>query len=183
MKSTTAGQDVGSRRRLLLVRHVKSAWDDPTIADHDRPLAARGVSALPLLQDYLLGSRLSIDLVYCSSSLRTVETLAGIRRSVPQHANVTIDRALYRATATGLLQVLRSTPAKSLSAMVVGHNPALQDLAVLLVGQGDPRNLVQLEAKLPTGAVVDLSFESGWDVLGEAVAHLEDLFLPRPSRS
>ena len=67
--------------------------------------------------------------------------------------------------------------------MVIGHNPAVQDLAMFLVGAGDPDMHAQLSAKLPTGAAVTLSFDGAGKDLGAGTARLDDLFIPRPPSS
>jgi phosphohistidine phosphatase SixA len=63
-------------RRLYLLRHAKSSWDEPALADHDRPLAARGRRAGELLAEHVRRARIAPQLVLCSSSARTRETLA-----------------------------------------------------------------------------------------------------------
>ncbi len=70
-------------RRLLLLRHAKSSWSDPTARDHERPLNDRGRRAAPLVGDYLRREDLVPDLVLCSSARRTCETLA--RLDAPRH--------------------------------------------------------------------------------------------------
>ena len=71
--------DSRMRRDLLLVRHAKSGWDDPSLDDHDRPLAVRGEKALRGLRDYLGRVEHPPDVVLCSSARRTVDTLDGFR--------------------------------------------------------------------------------------------------------
>jgi phosphohistidine phosphatase len=158
----------GMRRHVMLVRHVKSAWNDASIADHDRPLSPRGAKALPRLQDHLAQAAPPPELVLCSTSRRTVDTLAGIRAAVPQHARVETEQAVYDASADTLLGRLQLIDGDIGCALVIGHNPAVQDLALFLVGAGDPDMRAQLSAKLPTGAAVTLSFEGAWGDLGLA---------------
>ena len=172
----------GMRRHLTLVRHAKSAWTDASLADHDRPLAPRGIKALPRLRAHLTHAASPPELVLCSTSRRTVDTLDGIRDALPRHARVEMERSVYDATADALLARLRLLDGDVGSAMVIGHNPAIQDLAMLLVGAGDPVFRAQLSAKLPTGAVVTLSFDGSWDDLGVGSARLDELFMPRPPR-
>jgi phosphohistidine phosphatase len=174
---------VGMRRHLIIVRHAKSAWDDATLADHDRPLAARGVKALPPLRDHLSRAAHPPEFVLCSTSRRTVETLGGIRAALPREARVETERAVYGASADALLGRLQLVDDDIGGAMVIGHNPAVQDLALLLVGAGDPDLRGQLAEKLPTGTAVTLSFDEPWGDLGAGMARLDDLFMPRPPRS
>ncbi len=173
----------GMRRHLILVRHAKSAWNDALLADHDRPLASRGITALPRMHDHLTRAANQPELVVCSTSRRTMDTLAGIRAACPETARIETERALYEASADTLLERLRRVDSDIGCAMVIGHNPAVQELATMLVGAGDPDKRARLEAKLPTGAMVTLSFDGAWNDLGAGMARLDDLFMPRPPRS
>jgi phosphohistidine phosphatase len=173
----------GMRRHLILVRHVKSAWNDASIADHDRPLARRGEQALPRLRDHLAQADHPPELVLCSTARRAVDTLAGIRAALPPDARVETDRAVYDAHGHTLLDRLQRIDDHIECAMVIGHNPTVQDLALSLVGAGDAEMRARLSAKLPTGAAVTLSFDGAWDGLGAGAARLDDLFMPRPPRA
>jgi phosphohistidine phosphatase len=173
----------GIRRDLLLVRHAKSAWDDPSLFDHDRPLAPRGEKAVRRLREYLTRSEYRPDVVLCSSSRRTVDTLEGIRAAVPKRARIDVVDELYLADADTLVTLLRAIDAEVGCAMLVGHNPGLEDLAALLAGAGDAGLRTQLAAKFPTGALVALSFDGAWANLGAGAARIDALFVPRPPRS
>ena len=170
------------RRDLLLVRHAKSGWDDLSLADHDRPLAPRGEKALRGLREYLSRVEHPPDVVLCSSARRTVDTLDGFRAALPKHARVDVTDELYLADADTLLTRLHSLNDKVRCAMLIGHNPGLEDLALLLVGSGDAGLRAQLAAKLPTGALVALSFDGRWTHLGADAARLDALFMPRQPR-
>lgn len=178
----TAMRDaVGMRRHLMLVRHAKSAWNDASLADHQRPLAPRGLEALPRLRDHLAAAAHPPELILCSTSRRTMDTLEGIRAAVPQHAQVETEPVIYGASAHSLLSRLQLVDDDIGCAMVIGHNPAVQDLAMFLTGVGDLDLRGQLAAKLPTGAAVTLSYDGTWGELGAGAARLDDLFMPRSS--
>lgn len=169
-------------RSLLLVRHAKSSWDDPSLADHDRPIAPRGARALPLLRDHVARLDAPPELVLCSTARRTVDTLAGIRPALPPDARIEIEPMLYGATAGSILRRLQLVESAVGGAMVIGHNPGMQDLAIGLTGAGDLDLRAQVRAKLPTAAAVTLSFEGTWDELAAGSAHLDDFFTPRSAR-
>src|ERR1700748_3384019 len=97
---------VGQTRRLLLLRHAKSSWDDPSLADQDRPLAPRGRKAAKRIGEYLRAEQTEIALVLCSSALRARETFERVQ---PPGA-VTIEPELYGASASQLLERLRRLP-------------------------------------------------------------------------
>lgn len=167
--------------RLKVVRHAKSDRDDPTLTDHDRPLARRGVNALALMRDHLAADPRPVDTVLCSTARRAVETLGGIRSALSDDAHIEIERELYGATALGLVDRLRRIDGDPATVMLVGHNPGLEDLVLLLARDGDLRDQVAL--KYPTGAIATLSFEGGWSDLAPVAADLDDLFFPRRPRT
>jgi phosphohistidine phosphatase len=169
------------RKRIVVVRHAKSSWDDPALADHDRPLARRGHKAVQRLRAHLELLGLRPDLVLCSSSVRTRETLEGIRPALGRHADVQIDRELYAADAEHLLDRLRSLNDQVLCVVLIGHNPGVAELTDLLVGHGDPTERRQATDKFPTGAVATLSVTGDWRELQPASATLDGYWQPRPS--
>ena len=170
------------RRHLLLLRHAKSAWDNPSLADHDRPLSPRGATAVRRLHDHFVRAGYRPDLVLCSSARRTVDTLDGIRAALPKRATIDVSDELYLADAGTLLTRAQRLDDSIRCAVFIGHNPGLEDLAGRLVGSGDDPLRAQLAAKFPTGALVALSFEGGWSELRTGAARIDALFVPRAPR-
>jgi len=170
-------------RDLLLVRHAKSAWDDPSLDDHDRPLAPRGKKAVRRMRAYLTQTEYRPDVVLCSSSRRTVDTLDGIRAALPKRVRVEVADELYLADADTWLERLHRLENKDRCAMFVGHNPGLADLASLLVGSGDAGLRAQLAIKFPTGALVALSFDGAWADFDAGTARIDAFFVSRSPRS
>ncbi len=164
-------------RRLYLLRHAKSSWDDPTLPDHDRPLAARGRRAADRIGRYLREARVEPALVICSSSLRTRETLEQLGAPFTEPTRVRVERSVYAARADALLSLLRGLPAAADSALLIGHNPGVQDLVVLLAIESD--STTQVEDKFPTGALATLELDGGWDELAPATCRLVELVFPR----
>lgn len=166
-------------KQLYVLRHAKSSWDDPGLDDHDRPLAPRGRRAVQVLNDYSTSHGIVPALVLCSTSRRTRETLAGV---VPE-ARALIEPELYTATAGSILERLRGLPHETSSAMVIGHNPAMQMLVLKLSAAGrDPSeedDLATVRRKYPTGALATLSFEGPWSDLGPGRARLTGLVRPK----
>ena len=117
-------------KRLWFLRHAKSSWDQSGLPDADRPLAPRGRRAAEVLAAHLAASEIRPTVVLCSSSLRTRETLAAILPALGDALKIRIERALYGADAAQLLDQLRQVPNKASSAMLIAHNPGIQDLAL-----------------------------------------------------
>jgi phosphohistidine phosphatase len=165
-------------RTVMMLRHGKSSWSDPTLADVDRPLAPRGRRAATKISRYLRRSKVRPDLVLCSPSLRTRQTLEAIQPSLGGRSSVEYVPELYGSSAQELLQRLRAIPDSVESVMIVGHNPGLHDLARELASQG--AKLPQLEEKFPTSALATLVFPGeSWAVLRPGEAELVDYVVPR----
>jgi phosphohistidine phosphatase len=162
-------------KRLYLLRHAKSSWDDPELSDHDRPLAKRGRRASKLIAEHLGRERIRPALILCSSARRTRETLDRIAPAMGAKREVRIERELYRADAMDLLGLLRGLPDDVGSVMLIGHNPAIQDLGLALAGRGPVVGMMQ--EKFPTGALATLEFDGPWRELapgaGSAVAFIK----------
>jgi phosphohistidine phosphatase len=166
-------------RRLFLVRHAKSSWDQPELADHDRPLARRGRRAATALAEHLGGLADRPDLVLCSSAARTVETLERIRPALPKGAAVDVTDRLYEADADELLAIVRGLPASVACAVLIGHNPGIGDLAVMLAGHDDRAARAGMAGKFPTGALARLAVGGRWSAVAPGEATLEELWTPR----
>jgi phosphohistidine phosphatase len=170
---------MGTARRLLLLRHAKSSWDHPELADHDRPLAPRGRRAAAAVGAHLGDLPELPDVVLCSTAVRTVQTLEGIRPALPVTTSVELDDALYGADDDELLEVVRRLPAAASCAMVIAHNPGIGDLAVLLTGHGDDSARAAMASKFPTAALARLAFQQPWSAAGPGGATLEEFWTPR----
>jgi phosphohistidine phosphatase len=170
-------------KRLWLLRHAKSSWDHPGLPDADRPLAPRGRRAAELLAAQVAAADVRPSLVLCSSSLRTRETLAAILPTLGGAAlEVRIDPALYGAGAAQLLDRLRQMSNIASSAMLIAHNPGIQDLALALAAGGPA--LARLGEKFPTGALVTLEVDvERWSDLDHGTATATTLVTPRSLES
>ena len=164
-------------RWIVVIRHAKSSWDDPSLADHDRPLSKRGRKALPRLRDHIKGLDLRPGLVLCSSSRRTRETLDGIRDAIPAKARIKLDSSLYAASAGKLLSVLRDLDEKVTIVFLIGHNPGVADLVDVLTA--DPEAGGAGIDAFPTAAVAVLSVVGPWSELQPEGVTLESFWTPR----
>ena len=164
-------------KTLFLLRHAKSSWKDPNLADHDRPLAPRGRRASKLIAAYLRAHEITPGLVLCSSSACTRETLERISTGFGGRAEVEIEEGLYTASAGDLLARLRKLSGDVESHMLIGHAPAIPELARYLVGGGG--DLERLRGKFPTAALATLSFRGSWIELAPGAAQLVDFVKPR----
>jgi phosphohistidine phosphatase len=166
-------------KRLFVLRHAKSSWDNPGLDDHERPLAPRGRRAVEVIASHMSARGIEPQLVLCSSSRRTRETLAGVRVG-GEHL---IDPALYSASTDELLDRLRALPESVSSAMLVGHNPGVQMLVLRLSNHGgaglDDPSRDAVKRKFPTGALATLAFDCQWSELALGRARLEEFVTPK----
>jgi phosphohistidine phosphatase len=158
-------------RHLLLLRHAKSSWDDPSLADHDRPLAPRGRTAAERIGAHVRRQQIPVALVLCSSASRARETLA----LVAPPGEIRIERELYRATSAELLERLHGVPDEIDAVMLIGHEPAIRDLAVGLTAHRSEL----ADRKFPTAALATFAFTGPWSTLGPGRAELAAFVTPR----
>ncbi|MDI2029361.1 histidine phosphatase family protein [Saccharopolyspora sp. TS4A08] len=141
-----------ARRKLILIRHAKSAHPEG-VEDFDRPLGERGRRDAPAVGRWLRENAYAIEAVRCSPALRTRQTWELVGAHIPAEPQVSYDDRLYGGTAHQLLSIVREMPVTAMTTVIVGHNPGLEDLVHLLTGES---------VELKTSAVALLSSERGW---------------------
>ncbi|EPE95888.1 SixA phosphatase family protein [Rhizobium grahamii] len=168
-----------TKRRLLLLRHAKSAWPE-NVPDHDRPLAGRGEKAAPLMGHYLAHEKLIPDLVLVSSARRTQETWGLLAKKLPSSIAKRDAEDLYEASAAKIAAVVQTIDPKVRTLMLIGHNPGFQDLADGLIGEGDPEACARIREKFPTAALAVIEFDADrWEDLRPRSGLLERFITPR----
>jgi phosphohistidine phosphatase len=147
---------------LVLMRHAKSSWAEGGLADHARPLNARGRVAAPRIGRALARRGFMPEVILCSAARRTVETLDLVRPFLGRAAEH-IEADLYHATPGLILRRLQRVPADCRSVLVIGHNPGLAELACALPGPGsDEAALAAMRRKYPTGAAAVFEGTGPW---------------------
>ncbi|MGH8889232.1 MAG: SixA phosphatase family protein [Acidothermaceae bacterium] len=147
-------------RRLFLLRHAKTTWSAPDVADHERLLAPRGERTLPgvglQIDRHLDGP---LDLVLGSTAARVQATIAGVLPRLSPPREVHWSRPLYLADDERLLSELRALPDSAQTVLLCGHNPGLQQLAVTLLDDEAPGELL---AGLPPAGLVVIDLDDDW---------------------
>jgi phosphohistidine phosphatase len=142
-------------RRLILTRHAKSAWDDPALADHDRPLNERGRRSARALGDWMASRGYEPEEVLCSSAARTQETWAMVAGApLEVRPVIRIEPGLYHASPEKMLTILKT--ATHPTVMMLGHNPGISAFAALLPAR------LPLDPdfrRYPTGATLVVDFQ------------------------
>ena len=162
---------------MFLLRHAKSSWEDPELADYDRPLAPRGRRAAKLIAEHLRHESIVPTIVLCSSARRTRETLERIAPALGEESSVQLERGLYAACEQRLLARLRALEDGVESALLIAHNPGLERLVFSLAGRGQA--LAAVGQKYPTGALATLEFAGRWRELRAGSADLTGFVTPR----
>ena len=167
-------------RTLYLLRHAKSSWDDASLGDHDRPLAARGRSAAPVIGRFMAENGLVPDLVLCSTAVRTRETWSLVEPHLGDGIRVVYDDDLYGASSGSLIRVVRGCPDEVQKVLLIAHNPGIQAASLALAGSGPSRAMKKLRRKYPTGALVELSCDiDHWADVSTGGCRLERFVRPK----
>ena len=169
------------KRRLILLRHAKSAW--PDVADHERPLAGRGRRTAPAAGRWLRESGHVPDLVLCSTARRARETWQLAEEELGAHPRTTFEQRVYGASPAELLDLARQTPSGVRTLLIVGHEPTMSDLTLDLAGDDRGPALDQVRVKFPTAAIAILAFTGSWPELGPGKAKLDNFVAPDDLRS
>ncbi|GAA4880016.1 histidine phosphatase family protein [Saccharopolyspora cebuensis] len=157
------------QRRLVLLRHAKAAWPRD-VADVDRPLTDRGRTDAAAAGRWLAQHDPAIEVVRCSTAVRAQQTWRLAHPEIPAAPQVDYDERIYAASPEQLLQVVRALPSTAMTALLIGHNPGLEDLAGLLTGE---------PTELRTAGIAVLLMRDGWAEAGPEQADPETTVTPR----
>jgi phosphohistidine phosphatase len=168
-------------KRLTLLRHAKSDWDDPVARDFDRPLNRRGEKAAMLMGDYAAQQDMAFDLLVASPAVRVVQTLETFFAGYGRTLDARWDRRIYLASSPTLMDVVRDLPDSADAVLMAGHNPGFEELILDLVPDDGASPLREdVEVKFPTAslAVLDLAIDR-WEDARDNVATLARFTRPR----
>lgn len=160
-------------KTLYLLRHAKSSWKNEALDDFERPLSKRGRAAAASIGRHLAETGIQPSQVLCSSAKRTRQTLERLQGMLATPLPARFEKGLYLADAPTLLRRIKRLNDSLLSVMLIGHNPGLESLALLLAADGEAPLRRQLAAKFPTGglAVLEASVDR-WADLAPGCASL-----------
>ena len=142
-------------RRLMLVRHAKAALNDGSMPDFDRPLSEKGKDDSDAMAGILRDTGLEVEYFLSSPAKRAFSTAKSFADAFGAQS-IAIDERIYEAFPKTLIKIIHSLPDKFHSVMIVGHNPALTELAYELCPE--------IDSEMPTCAVACVDFDShSWD--------------------
>jgi phosphohistidine phosphatase len=168
-------------KRLAILRHAKSSWDDSGLDDFNRPLNERGWKAARRIGRELEKRGLKFDLVLSSTAARTRETIDGVQEKYDfAAASIEFEPQLYGASEQVLLEIVRGLGEKVKAPLIVGHNPGLEQLVAGLT-RNDSEGLRQrVSGKFPTAALAILELPAKrWAEIEPESGEVVELILPR----
>ncbi len=172
-------------RRLLLLRHAKAEQaKKDTPEDRGRALTQQGRANATRVGYFMQMRGYVPDLILCSPSKRTRETLALVTLEIGGKAHVEFPAGLYLATARQLLTIVRELPEESRCPLLIGHNPGLEEcLTALSGGSADQHLRTKFGAtkeKFPTCALAVLEFKSlTWNGVDQGSGTLLEFVRPK----
>jgi phosphohistidine phosphatase len=153
------------------MRHAKSSWGDPSLADFERPLNERGRKAAPLVGRFMRKQRLRPDLVLSSPAERARQTAALVIEAAGLKAPLRYDERIYEATPSRLAEVVSQVEEAVGELLLVGHNPGLAGLLELLAGES---------RRVPTAALARVALDvEKWGRLRAGVGRVELFVRPK----
>jgi phosphohistidine phosphatase len=159
-------------KEILVLRHAKSSWSDSGLSDHERPLKKRGLRDAPRIGELLAEQDLVPDVILCSTAVRARQTAERVRASCGREVPLHFTKELYLAGPGRYLDLLAELPDATRRAMVVGHNPGLEELVTVLTEE---------EQTLPTAALawIQLAVETWSELAPDTRGQLVRLWRPR----
>ena len=167
-----------SVKRLMLMRHAKSSWDEPELSDEARPLTKRGRKAAVRMADHIAAAGLTPSVVLCSSAARARETAELLHPALPPKTQIKVEPRLYEAGSSQLLTRIKRLSPGAASVLIVGHNPAMQELVLELAAKSP--KVKEIRAKFPTAALAVLEAEvDAWNEITPGDAKLVHFATPK----
>jgi phosphohistidine phosphatase len=161
-------------KTLTLLRHAKSGWDDMSLRDFDRRLNPKGKRAAATVGRHMREVELTFDHILASPAVRVMETLEGVAGGYGRDLSPVWDKRLYLASASTLLDVVHELPAEHDRVLLIGHNPGLEDLVLLLAADAG-----EAKTKYPTATLAELTIGEAWTEAGKGTAKLVRFVRPR----
>ena len=137
-------------KKIYIIRHAKSDWDDSNLDDYDRPLNKRGQKDAPFMGQILASKNIKPDLIISSPALRAITTANIIAKEVNYEKTITPNQYIYEAYVTSLQEIIQYIHDSNDTVFLVGHNPGVSALAYMLCG---------LKENLPTCSIVEIEFD------------------------
>lgn len=159
-------------KTLYLIRHAKSDWDKENTDDFDRGLSKRGIKDLKLVGSYLLEKRIKPDLILSSPALRAKLTAKKISKKIKYDKDIKYIDKLYMPDTETMLDILSLQKNKNKKIFLVNHNPALTELANILIDENIEN--------IPTLGIVTIKFDiKNWKEIKDTKGKMDFFVYPK----
>ena len=160
-------------KTLCIVRHAKSSWDHPGLADHERPILEKGKNRTKLVCNYLVENNHNVDLIISSHAVRARQTASIIADALNYpDGNIQISPTIYHGDIDNIFNQLFELPDDVTSVMLFGHNPTFTTLANYFLRK-------EIEW-LPTSGIVCIEFNTDkWENFINARKKVKFVITPR----
>lgn len=164
----------GVMKKLYIIRHAKSSWDDPNLRDHDRPLNARGERDKVIMARFVKANFTDIEMLYTSTAMRALDYAVAIH--IHSGLKLEVDETLYTFDSRTLLRFFLRLPERYSSVGIVSHNPAVTEI-INHLAQLDERQKI---TNLPTSAIAVIECDvQKWSELAANSGTVVDFARPK----
>jgi phosphohistidine phosphatase len=148
-------------KNLLIMRHAKSSWKDGALPDHERPLNKRGRHDAPRMGRLLRTQGPEPQAILASTAVRARATAAAVAEALAFEGDISLQPGFYGDAPDAYFAALRGLPDSVETALLIAHNPGLEDLLATLTGD---------EETLPTAAIAHVRLPiAAWPELSSDV--------------
>ena len=162
-------------KKLFLIRHAKSKWDETLFGDYERSISKKGKKDLLAIGSYLAIEGIKPDLVLSSCALRAQQTTDTLVARLQYEGKVYYLKELYQTPMESLVEIIQAQEENINTLFVIGHNPQLQELANNLLNEHI--------SKLPTLGVIAITLEiEEWNEIEDAKGELDFFIYPKQFR-
>lgn len=158
-------------RTLYLLRHAKSSWDHPNLADFQRPLSDRGRKAAPLIGKAMRENGFIPEIVISSPAERAKQTAGLVAEAAGIGDVIRFNEIIYGAGTSEILDIVSALDDAVASVMLVGHNPTSENAVRVLTGEDE---------RMPTAALAVIDLEIGrWNEITPGCGRLRKILRPK----
>lgn len=172
-------------KQITLLRHSKAGQTSKKVVDdHGRELTDKGIELCTVIAETFQENNIKPDYALCSNSVRTVQTLEEVYKSLGWNSDSKVeDETLYLAAPSEIISVIRNLPESVKHVVIVGHNPGLQQFAINFAGKGDKIAFRSLRSQCPPGACVTFNVETlKWADVNLKDGELTGYHISKPKR-
>lgn len=162
-------------KRLILIRHAKSSWENAAQPDHERPLNLRGQRAATAIGEWIETRGYTPDTIVVSTATRTLETCDLIIEAFGSEPRIERVKTLYHASADHMLEQVQAATGETV--MIIGHNPGCAQLSIELAQEPPAHDRFGL---YPTTATTVFDFDiEDWSAVTPHTGLVRDFVVPK----